>query len=77
MLAHLADVFGHLNGMNLFLQGRVMSIGDIKDKQAGLAARMGVWQARVKVGSTTSLPFLKRRLKMYRIDCQIISKLAS
>ena len=29
---------------------------------------MGVWQARIKVGSTTSFPLLERRLKINRID---------
>ena len=31
-LVYLANVFGHFNDMNLFLQGRVMSVGDIKDQ---------------------------------------------
>ena len=50
MLAYLADVFGHLNGMNLSLQGRDVTVSDVKDKLAGLTGRIGVWQARIKVG---------------------------
>ena len=68
MLAYLADVFGHLNDMNLSLQGRDVTVSDVKDKLAGLTARMGVWQARIKVGSTTSFHLLERRLKMNSID---------
>ena len=49
ILAYLADIFGHLNDMNLFLQGRDVT-ATIK---AGLTVRMGVWQARFKVESTT------------------------
>ena len=67
MLANLADVFGHLNDINLSLQGCDVTVSDIKDKLAGLTARIGVWQARIKVGSTTSYPLLERRLKMNRI----------
>ena len=39
---YLADVFGHFNNMNLSLQDRDVTVSDIKDKLAGLTARMGV-----------------------------------
>ena len=45
-----------------------MTASDVKTKLAGLTARVGVWQARIKVESTTSLPVLERHLKMNRID---------
>ena len=67
MLADLANVFGHLNDMKLSLQGRNVTVSDVKAKLAGLTARMGDWQARIKVGSTNSFLLLKRRLKMNRI----------
>ena len=35
---------------------------------AGLTARMGVWQARIKIGSTSSFPLKERRLKMNSIN---------
>ena len=76
MLAYLADVVGHLNDMNLSLQGLDVSVSDVKDKLAALTAQMGVWQARIKVGSTTSFPLLERRLKMNRIDLTDDIKLA-
>ena len=41
MLAYLADVFGHLNDMNLSLQGRDVTVREVKDKLAGVTARMG------------------------------------
>ena len=58
MLAYLPNVFGHLNDMNLSLQGRDVTVNDVKDKLAGLTARMGVWQPRIKAGFTTSFPLL-------------------
>ena len=68
MLAYLADVFGQLKNMSLSLQGRDVTVSHFKDKLASLTARMEVWQARIKVGSTTSYPLLERRLKTNRID---------
>ena len=35
---------------------------------AGLTAQMRVWEARIKVGSTTWFPLFERCLKMNRID---------
>ena len=59
MPAYLVDVFGHFNDMNLSLQGRDVTVSDVKDKLAGLTARMGVWQVRIKLGSTTLFPLLE------------------
>ena len=68
MLAYLADVFGRLNEMNLSLQGRNVTVSNVLDKLAGLSARMGVWQARIKAGSTSSFPFLDEHLETKRIE---------
>ena len=70
MIVYLAGIFGHLNDMILFLQGRDVTVSDVKDKLSGLTARIGVGQARIKVGFTTSFPLLERRLKMNGIDLQ-------
>ena len=58
MFAYLPNVFSHINDTKMSLQGRDVTINDVNDKLAGLTARMGVWQARIKVGSTTSFPVL-------------------
>ena len=50
MLAYLADVFGHLNNMSLSLQGRDATHSDVEDKLGEITARMGVWQAQIKIG---------------------------
>ena len=49
MLAYLADVFGHLNDINL--SARPGCDSDVKDKLAGLTAQIVIWQAGIKVGS--------------------------
>ena len=68
MLSYLADILSPLNDMNLSLQGRDVTVSDVQDKLAELTVRMVVWQARIKVGLTTSFPLLKRRLKMNKIN---------
>ena len=65
MLAYLADVFGHLNDI-IFARPRCGT--DVKDKLAGLIARIGVWQPRIKVGPINSFLLLEKRLKVNRID---------
>ena len=52
----------------LVFQDRDVTVSNVKDKLARLTARTGVWQARIKVGSTASFPLLERRLKINRID---------
>ena len=68
MLTYMADVFGHLDVMNLSLQGCDVTVSDVKDKLAGPTSRMGVWQARSEVGFTTSFPLLEKHLKMNGTD---------
>ena len=70
MLAYLADLFGHLNDTNLSLQDYDVTVSDVRDKLAEITDHMGVWQAHIKVESTTSFPLLERRLKMKWIDMQ-------
>ena len=50
--------------------GRDVTVRDVKDKLAGLTAQMGFWQARIKVGTTTSFPSLERCLKINRFGLQ-------
>ena len=41
MLTYRADVFGHFYDMNLSLQSRDVTVSDVKNKLAGITARMG------------------------------------
>ena len=68
MLSHMANVFGHLNDMKLSLQGRDVTVSDVKDKLAGITARIGFWQTRIKIGFSTSFPLFERCPKMNMID---------
>uniref|UniRef100_UPI00358E9691 protein FAM200C-like n=1 Tax=Myxine glutinosa TaxID=7769 RepID=UPI00358E9691 len=74
MLAYLADIFGRLNEMNQSLQGHDVTVSDVQDKLAGLSARMEVWQARIKAGSTASFPFLDEHLQTQRIELPVSIK---
>ena len=68
MLAYLADVFGHFSEANLSLQGREVTVSDVRDKLAGLCARLEVWQARLQAGLTVFFPLLYKRLEMNKIE---------
>ena len=70
-LAYLADVFGHLNKINVCLQGRDVIVSDVQDKLAWLSAQMSVWQAQIKAGSTASFPLLDEYLRMNRIELPV------
>ena len=68
MFAYLSDVFGHLNNMNWSFQNGNVTVTIVKDKLAGLTARKGVWQTRIKIWSTTSFSLLETRLRINRIN---------
>ena len=47
MLAYLADLFDHLNDMNLTLQGRDGTVSDVKNKLVGLNCSNGSLASRI------------------------------
>ena len=57
-LAYLADIFGMLNEVNVCLQGLNITVSEVRDKLAGLSARISVWQSRIQAGFTSSFPLL-------------------
>lgn len=71
ILAYLADVFGCFNEMNLSLQGRDVTVGDVQDKLAGICARIGVWGERIKVRSTSSFPLLSQYLEIKKVELPV------
>ena len=71
MLAYLPDVFGRLNEINITLQGRDITVSDVQDKLVGLSARMAVWLARIKDGSTASFPSLDELLHVKGIELPV------
>ena len=57
-LAYLADIFGTLNEVSITLQGRDASVSDVKDKLAGLRARIALWIRRLHRGNVAAFPLL-------------------
>ncbi|KAF2365033.1 HAT C-terminal dimerization domain [Trinorchestia longiramus] len=74
ILAYLGDIFGRFNEMNQYLQGRDVTVSDVQDKLAGLCARMGVWQAQIKAGSTASFRLLNEHLQTQMIELPVSIK---
>ncbi|QQP54558.1 Protein ZBED8-like [Caligus rogercresseyi] len=57
-LAYLADIFSTLNEVNVTLQGGEASVSDVKDKLAGLGARIALWIRRLHRGNVAAFPLL-------------------
>ncbi|QQP53813.1 Protein ZBED8-like [Caligus rogercresseyi] len=67
-LAYLADIFGTLNEVNVTLQGREASVSDVKDKLAGLGARIALWIRRLHRGNVAAFPLLDAFLLDKQLD---------
>jgi len=67
-LAYLADIFGTLNEVNVTLQGREASVSDVKDKLAGLGARISLWIRRLHRGKVAAFPLLDAFLLDKQLD---------
>ncbi len=57
-LAYLADVFGHLNNLNLSLQGKQVSVFHVQDKVSAMIAKLKLWHRRLSCGELESFPCL-------------------
>ncbi|QQP31356.1 Uncharacterized protein FKW44_024932 [Caligus rogercresseyi] len=67
-LAYLADIFGTLNEVNVTLQGLEASVSDVKDKLAGLGARIALWIRRLHRGNVAAFPLLDAFLLDKQLD---------
>ena len=50
-LAYLADIFGHLNELNLKLQGTELNLITFKDTLRGFIAKLQNWRRKVDLGN--------------------------
>lgn len=57
-LAYLADVFGHLNNLNLSLQGKLVSVFHVQDKVSAMIAKLRLWHRRLNCGEFDAFPSL-------------------
>jgi hypothetical protein len=61
-LAYLADIFSHLNNINLSLQGPAVTIVDATEKLKAFLGKLPLWKNRVDVGVTANFCMLEELL---------------
>lgn len=61
-LAYLADIFGHLNEINLSLQGPAVTILDASERLKGFVGKLPLWKRRVEAGNFANFPMLEESL---------------
>jgi len=57
-LALLTDICGHLNDLNLKLQGKDLLITDMFSHVKSFEVKLGLWQSQLLHGQTTHFPCL-------------------
>lgn len=58
-LAYLADIFSHLNDLNVSLQGRQVNILDAKEKIGAFSQKLELWKSRVFNANYCNFPTLE------------------
>lgn len=61
--AYLADVFEHLNVLNLSLQGNNVDMFKVEDKISAMVKKCQIWAARIEKESFTNFPTMKQFLE--------------
>lgn len=58
-LAYLADIFTHLNEINLSVQGPAVTIVDASERLKGFLGKLPLWKRRVESGNFANFPMLE------------------
>ena len=62
-LAYLADIFSHLNDLNVSLQGTQVTILDAREKISSFQSKLELWIRRVKKDNYSNFPTLETLVK--------------
>uniref|UniRef100_UPI0035900B4B protein FAM200C-like n=1 Tax=Myxine glutinosa TaxID=7769 RepID=UPI0035900B4B len=57
-LGYLADIFGHLNDLNMSMQGRDVDIIQARGKFVAFTKKLPIWSRRVESGNMANFPIL-------------------
>lgn len=76
-LAYLADIFSHLNSLNISLQGRGINILDAEEKTTSFQEKLALYGRRVKCENYANFPLfdeivslqVKREIDVKVLDC--------
>ena len=69
MTAYLADIFNHLNELNLSLQGKEMNMVKASEKLKSFIAKLPLWSRRVQSGNLANFSFLDEILVEVVLAC--------
>jgi hypothetical protein len=58
-LAYLADIFSHLNDLNISLQGSEVTVLDVNEKIAVFQQKLALWKRRVATENYANFPNLE------------------
>ena len=58
-LFYLADIFGHINNVNLAMQGSGVTILDAAEKLNAFLFKLSLWTCRLEVGNYVNFPLLE------------------
>ena len=67
-LAYLADIFGHLNEVNLSFQGPDVTIMDVTERLQAFQAKLPLWKRRLETDNFANFPMLEEVISQSRID---------
>ena len=67
-LAYLADIFSHLNEVNLSIQGPDLTIIDVTERLQAFQAKLPLWKRRLETDNFANLPMLEEVISQSRID---------
>ncbi|KAL0879709.1 hypothetical protein ABMA27_003424 [Loxostege sticticalis] len=62
-LAYLADIFNHLNEINLSLQGPAVTIVDASERLKGFLGKLPLWKRRVESNHFANFPMLEELIR--------------
>lgn len=60
-LSYLADIFSHLNDLNLFMQGMFANNIDCTEKVEAFKKKLSLWKRRIQGGNVGSFPTLDEK----------------
>ena len=67
-LAYLADIFGHLNEINLSIQGPDITIIDAMERLQAFQAKLPLWKRRLETDNFANFPMLEEVITQNRIN---------
>jgi len=64
----LADIFSHLNEVNLSIQGQDLTIIDVIERLQTFQAKLPLWKRRLETDNFANFPMLEEAISQSRID---------